>query len=74
MEEMEGAAELLREALRKKEAEYEEKLLQARQQQTSKLRWSGVLSFGWTESLKLLCGLSNENLSVLVNCSGRSVF
>ncbi|XP_056242160.1 protein fantom isoform X2 [Seriola aureovittata] len=38
MEEMEGASELLREAQRKKEAEYEERLLQLRQQQNSKLR------------------------------------
>lgn len=38
MEEMEAASELLREELRKKEAEYEEKLLQLRQQQTSKMR------------------------------------
>ncbi|XP_040894790.1 protein fantom isoform X2 [Toxotes jaculatrix] len=38
MEEMEGASELLREALRKREAEFEERLLQVRQQQTSKLR------------------------------------
>ncbi|XP_040927129.1 protein fantom isoform X2 [Betta splendens] len=38
MEEMEVASELLREELRRKEAEYEEKLLQVRQQQTSKLR------------------------------------
>uniref|UniRef100_UPI0037E7B87E protein fantom n=1 Tax=Semicossyphus pulcher TaxID=241346 RepID=UPI0037E7B87E len=37
-EEVEGASELLRDELRRKEAEYEEKLLQARQQQTSKLR------------------------------------
>uniref|UniRef100_A0A7N5ZRL2 C2 domain-containing protein n=1 Tax=Anabas testudineus TaxID=64144 RepID=A0A7N5ZRL2_ANATE len=37
MEEMEAASELLREELRKKEAEYEESLLQLRQQQTSKL-------------------------------------
>ncbi|XP_034734816.1 protein fantom-like [Etheostoma cragini] len=39
MEEMEAAAELLRDQLRTKEAEYEERLLQARQQQTSKLRY-----------------------------------
>nr|XP_046250662.1 protein fantom isoform X2 [Scatophagus argus] len=38
MEEMERAAELLQDELRKKEAEYEEKLLQVRQQQTSKMR------------------------------------
>ncbi|XP_044213031.1 protein fantom [Thunnus albacares] len=38
MEEMEGASDLLREELRKKEEEYEERLLQVRQQQTSKLR------------------------------------
>ncbi|KAM7415414.1 hypothetical protein PAMA_019980 [Pampus argenteus] len=38
MEEMVGALELLREELRKKEEEYEEKLLQVQQQQTSKLR------------------------------------
>lgn len=38
MEEMEVASELLREELRRKEAEYEEKLLQVRQQQTSTLR------------------------------------
>uniref|UniRef100_A0A3Q3JUC2 C2 domain-containing protein n=1 Tax=Monopterus albus TaxID=43700 RepID=A0A3Q3JUC2_MONAL len=38
MEELEGASELLREELRKKEAEYEERLLQVRQQQTSRLR------------------------------------
>lgn len=38
MEEMEAASELLREELRNKEAEYEERLLQVRQQQTSKLR------------------------------------
>ncbi|CAI5668383.1 unnamed protein product [Oreochromis niloticus] len=38
MEELEGASELLREELRRKEAEYEERLLQVRQEQTSKLR------------------------------------
>ncbi|XP_028287906.1 protein fantom [Parambassis ranga] len=38
MEELEGAAELLREELRIKEASYEERLLQVRQQQNSKLR------------------------------------
>lgn len=38
MEEMEAASALLREELRNNEAEYEEKLLQVRQQQTSKLR------------------------------------
>lgn len=38
MEEMEGASELLQEELRRKEAEYEQRLLQVRQQQTSKLR------------------------------------
>ncbi|KAM7397361.1 hypothetical protein PAMP_020339 [Pampus punctatissimus] len=38
MVEMEGVLELLREELRKKEEEYEERLLQVRQQQTSKLR------------------------------------
>ncbi|KAM7002344.1 protein fantom [Tautogolabrus adspersus] len=38
MEEVEGASEQLREELRRKEEEYEESLLQVRQQQTSKLR------------------------------------
>ncbi|XP_027133006.1 protein fantom-like [Larimichthys crocea] len=38
MEEMDGANELLRDELRKKEADYEERLLQIRQQQTHKLR------------------------------------
>ncbi|XP_044048154.1 protein fantom [Siniperca chuatsi] len=38
MEEMEGVSERLRDELRKKEAEYQERLLQVRQQQTSKLR------------------------------------
>ncbi|XP_071318090.1 protein fantom isoform X2 [Trachinotus anak] len=38
MEEIEGASELLREALRKREAEYEERLLQVRQQQNNNLR------------------------------------
>ncbi|XP_036962673.1 protein fantom isoform X3 [Acanthopagrus latus] len=38
VEEMEGANQLLHDELRKKEAEYEEKLLHVRQQQTSKLR------------------------------------
>ncbi|XP_045892940.1 protein fantom [Micropterus dolomieu] len=38
MEEMEGVSEQLRDELRKKEAEYQERLLQVRQQQTSKLR------------------------------------
>lgn len=38
MEELEGASELLREELRRKEAEYEERLLQVQQEQTSKLR------------------------------------
>nr|XP_024659028.1 protein fantom [Maylandia zebra] len=38
MEELEGASELLREELRRKEAEYEERLLQVRQEQSSKLR------------------------------------
>lgn len=50
MEEMEGANQLLHDELRKKEAEYEEKLLQVRQQQTSKLRWNVVvLVFFWFE-------------------------
>uniref|UniRef100_UPI003AAC1E6D protein fantom n=1 Tax=Centroberyx gerrardi TaxID=166262 RepID=UPI003AAC1E6D len=40
IEEMDRAAELLRDQLRKKETEYEENLLQIRQQQTSKLRSS----------------------------------
>lgn len=39
MEELEDALELLREELRRKEAEYEERLLQVRQEQTSKLRY-----------------------------------
>lgn len=39
MEELEGALELLREELRRKEAEYEERLLQVRQEQTSKMRY-----------------------------------
>lgn len=39
MEELEGASELLREELRRKEAEYEERLLQVRQEQSSKLRY-----------------------------------
>ncbi|XP_039893259.1 protein fantom isoform X5 [Simochromis diagramma] len=38
MEELEGASELLREELRRKEAEYEERLLQVRQEQSSKLK------------------------------------
>lgn len=38
IEEVEGTSELLREELRRKEAEYDETLLQVRQQQTSKLR------------------------------------
>ncbi|XP_037307449.2 protein fantom isoform X2 [Pungitius pungitius] len=38
MEEMEVASEQLREELRRKEAEFEERLLQFREQQTSKLR------------------------------------
>uniref|UniRef100_A0A3Q2DEJ9 RPGRIP1 like n=1 Tax=Cyprinodon variegatus TaxID=28743 RepID=A0A3Q2DEJ9_CYPVA len=38
MEELEAAAERLREKMRRKEEEFEEKLLQARQQQTSTLR------------------------------------
>ncbi|XP_070763837.1 protein fantom [Enoplosus armatus] len=38
MEEMEGVSEQLQDELRKKEAEYQERLLQVRQQQTSKLR------------------------------------
>ncbi|XP_071394998.1 protein fantom [Centroberyx affinis] len=40
IEEMDRAAEVLRDQLRKKETEYEENLLQIRQQQTSKLRSS----------------------------------
>uniref|UniRef100_A0A669F7S1 RPGRIP1 like n=1 Tax=Oreochromis niloticus TaxID=8128 RepID=A0A669F7S1_ORENI len=43
MEELEGASELLREELRRKEAEYEERLLQVRQEQTSKLRYDNVM-------------------------------
>lgn len=39
MKEMERAWEQLQDELRKKEAEYEEKLAQIRQQQTSKVRW-----------------------------------
>lgn len=39
MKEMERAWEQLQDELRKKEAEYEEKLVQIRQQQTSKVRW-----------------------------------
>uniref|UniRef100_A0A3B4EY20 RPGRIP1 like n=1 Tax=Pundamilia nyererei TaxID=303518 RepID=A0A3B4EY20_9CICH len=42
MEELEGASELLREELRRKEAEYEERLLQVRQEQSSKLRYDNV--------------------------------
>lgn len=38
MEEMEQASQLLQDDLRRKEAEYEQRLLQLRQQQTSKLR------------------------------------
>ena len=38
MEEMEAASQLLREELRRKEAEYEERLLQVRQQHNDKLR------------------------------------
>ncbi|KAK9516073.1 hypothetical protein VZT92_024034 [Zoarces viviparus] len=38
MEEVEGASELLRDELRRKEAEFEERLLQVREQQSSKLR------------------------------------
>ncbi|XP_075939356.1 protein fantom isoform X2 [Anarhichas minor] len=38
MEEVEGASELLREELRRKEAEFEERLLQVREQQSSRLR------------------------------------
>lgn len=38
MEEMQGTSDLLREEMRRKEEEYEERLLQVRQQQTSKLR------------------------------------
>lgn len=38
MEDLEGASELLREELRRKEADYEDRLLQVRQQQTSRLR------------------------------------
>uniref|UniRef100_A0A668AA21 RPGRIP1 like n=1 Tax=Myripristis murdjan TaxID=586833 RepID=A0A668AA21_9TELE len=38
IEEMDQASELLRDQLRKKETEYEERLLEIRQQQTSKLR------------------------------------
>lgn len=38
MEEQERSVELLREELRKKEAEHEQQLLQLRQQQTSTLR------------------------------------
>lgn len=38
MEEMERASELLQDEIRKKEEEYELRLLQVRQQQTSKMR------------------------------------
>ncbi|XP_068579629.1 protein fantom isoform X2 [Cebidichthys violaceus] len=38
MEEVEGASELLREELRRKEAEFEERLLQVREQQSARLR------------------------------------
>ncbi|XP_047451230.1 protein fantom [Mugil cephalus] len=38
MEELEGASEQLREEMRRKEVDYEERLVQARQQQTSNLR------------------------------------
>lgn len=38
MEEMEQASQLLQDDLRRKEAEHEQRLLQLRQQQTSKLR------------------------------------
>lgn len=38
MEEMEQASQLLQDDLRRKESEYEQRLLQLRQQQTSKLR------------------------------------
>lgn len=42
MKEMERACEQLQDELRRKEAEYEEKLAQIRQQQTSKVRWVSV--------------------------------
>lgn len=45
MEEMERASELLQGELRKKEVEYEQRLLQLRRQQTSKLRWDGGFLF-----------------------------
>lgn len=38
MEEMEQASDMLREELRKKEAEFEEQLLEIRQNQTSKVK------------------------------------
>lgn len=52
MEELEGASELLREELRRKEAEYEERLLQVRQEQTSKLRYE-LLVLNMKHSVKL---------------------
>lgn len=45
MEEMERTSEMLQEDLRNMKAEYEQKLLQARQQQSSKLRWGGDFLF-----------------------------
>lgn len=52
MEELEGASELLREELRRKEAEYEERLLQVRQEQSSKLRYE-LLVLNTKPSVKL---------------------
>lgn len=45
MEEMEVASEQLREELRRKEAEFEDRLMQVREQQTSKLRYRVFLWF-----------------------------
>lgn len=42
-EEAERQAEVLQDELRRREAEYEQEILQLRQQQTSKLRWGPSL-------------------------------
>lgn len=70
MKEMERALALLQEELRKKEADYEEKLLLIRQQQTSKVRCQiCFFYFGWspTKALMLILLYSPTTLCQMAN-------
>lgn len=67
MKEMERAWEQLQDELRKKEAEYEEKLVQIRQQQTSKVRWVLVGLGGCQPRWRCECAESSEGSVTLLS-------